>query len=120
MVIDSSVLPLSEQRKKIVRNNDQLKGLPDLCKIFIRFLVFNYSGIMLQFSFAFKVFYKFFSKNIEITIVLSTHDRSQVDSFAQQILLLDHGKLTTNNGDNLITANRSSERGLLGTTRSHS
>lgn len=32
LVIESSVLPLSEPRKKIVQNNDQLKGLPDFCK----------------------------------------------------------------------------------------
>ena len=56
----------------------------------------------------------------EITIIFTTHDRSQVNSLAHQIMFLDHGKLSTDNGDNLITANRSSERELLGTTRSHS
>lgn len=56
----------------------------------------------------------------EITIIFTTHDRSQVNSLAHQIMFLDHGKLSTGNGDNLITANRSSERELLGTTRSHS
>ena len=56
----------------------------------------------------------------KITIVFTTHDRSQVNSLAHRILFLDHGKLSNNNGDNIFTANRSSERGLSGPTRSHS
>jgi tungstate transport system ATP-binding protein len=55
----------------------------------------------------------------KITIVFTTHDRSQVNSLAHRILFLDHGKLANNNGDNIFIANRSSERGLLGPTRSH-
>ena len=56
----------------------------------------------------------------KITIVFTTHDRSQVNSLAHRILFLDHGKLSNNNGDNIFIANRSSERGLSGPIRSHS
>ena len=56
----------------------------------------------------------------KITIVFTTHDRFQVTSLAHHILFLDHGKLFTDNGDNLFNANKFSERGLLGTKRSHS
>jgi len=56
----------------------------------------------------------------KITILFTTHDRFQVTSLAHHILFLDHGKLSIDNGDNLFTANRFSERGLLGPTRSHS
>ncbi|MEE8553925.1 MAG: ATP-binding cassette domain-containing protein [Desulfobacterales bacterium] len=56
----------------------------------------------------------------KITIVFTTHDRFQVTSLAHHILFLDHGKLSTDNGDNLFTANKFSEHGLLGPTRSHS
>jgi len=38
----------------------------------------------------------------KITIVFTTHDRSQVNSLAHRILFLDHGKLSTDNGDNLF------------------
>ena len=38
----------------------------------------------------------------KITIVFTTHDRSQVNSLAHRILFLDHGKLSIDNGDNLF------------------
>lgn len=56
----------------------------------------------------------------KITIVFTTHDRFQVTSLAHHILFLDHGKLATDTGENFFNANRFSERGLLGPTRSHS
>ena len=38
----------------------------------------------------------------KIAIVFTSHDRSQVNSLAHQILFLDHGKLSTDNCDNLF------------------
>lgn len=56
----------------------------------------------------------------KITILFTTHDRFQVTSLAHHILFLDNGKLSIDNSDNLFTANRFSERELLGPTQSHS